>query len=73
MAKSKRDQIQDLLDILTPAQVDIFSKCFGTVKASELKRGELKNALRLCKATAVRNSHPDHILDVLSARHAAEE
>lgn len=64
---SRRRKLTKQLELLTPEQLNLFRLCFGTTVGADVKKADLKNAVRLCAATI--KDIRGQILDVIAQRH----
>ena len=59
----KRELLDELIDMLTPSEVDKFGRIFHATKAKSIGAEDLKNAIRICEATI--EKHRERVLDVI--------
>ena len=67
MGKPSRAELAELMELLTPKQLHLFSLCFLTTDPKEVKPYDLFDAVRLCQATVEDNKN--NPLDVIAQRH----
>jgi hypothetical protein len=67
LRRYKRQVLGELLELLTPSQLDNFKRVYGTVNADRVPMGEIIGAIGLVDRTVEKNK--DRVLDVIAERH----
>ena len=67
LRRFKRRVLAELLELLTPSQLDRFKKIYGTTDPTGFSLFEIRSAIQLCERTIEKNK--DTVLEVIAERH----
>lgn len=70
LRRFKRSVLAELMELLTPSQLDKFKLIFGSNDPDRLSIAKVWNAIRLCDSTIERNKAD--VLGVIAERHAED-